>query len=153
MLLIVVLVLLFLVIVGWLCWRLAKKKKKLLLSWNEINSKPNLQLRELVDEGHCTFDDDDFAEMVVELHKSFDDFHEDDSIHEKVKLGSDISVKGEKKSGWHDHNVPAGPMGLGAVDFVDYDGDMDKELMVEMKPTAVGMLPRPPAKVLTDNVN
>jgi len=131
------------------------KKKKYLIPWHEINTKPSWVLRELVDEVHCTFDDDDFADMLLELDKPFEEFYEEAFISDKDNLARDYPVKSENKSGWQEQNVTNGSLGLDAVDFVDfgdeYFEDMEKELMVEMKPAVVATLPLLLAPVLTDD--
>jgi hypothetical protein len=51
-------------------WR---KKEDFWLPWFEVNTNPSWVLRELIDEVYTTFNDDDFADMLLELDKPFDE--------------------------------------------------------------------------------
>jgi hypothetical protein len=124
--------LLFLLVLLLFCC--CRKKEKYWLPWMEVNINSTWVLRELVDEVHCTFDDDDFTEMLFELDQPFDDVFTDELISDKKTLARDYPVRKEKKDGWQDQNVSDESLCVSVVDQEQHlasDDNLD-ELVAEL---------------------
>jgi hypothetical protein len=125
-LLIAILILLFMLLLCYFCW--GRNKNRFWLPWYEVNTNPNWVLRELVDEEFCTFDDDDFSDMLLELDKPFEDTLDDEFISEKRNLSRNYPVLKLRKSSWQEQNMNAGSIGLDIVDFSrKYSGEREMD--------------------------
>jgi hypothetical protein len=125
-LLIAILILLFMLLLCFFCW--GRNKNHFWLPWYEVNTNPSWVLRELVDEAFCTFDDDDFSDMLLELDKPFEDTLDDEFISEKRNLARNYPVLKLRKSSWQEQNMNAGSFGLDIVDFSrKYSGEREMD--------------------------
>jgi hypothetical protein len=107
-------------------------RKKFWLPWYQINTDPSWVLRELVDEVHCTFDDDDFSELLLELDKPFDELAQEDYVSDKDNLARDYPLKHLNQSGWQKQNLTADSRGLDSVESVENIDDDFEALQQEL---------------------
>lgn len=101
-----------------------------------MNTDPNWVLRDLVNEVLCTFDDDDFEDLLYELSQPFLETPDVGASRMKEHLSRDYPVKGAEKSSWQDQNESSASLCLDIVDYSEAlaDGDEDsleKELFMK----------------------
>ena len=119
--LLIVLLLLLLLLIFFCC--VLCKKEKYWLPWLEVNTDPHWVLRELVDETHCSFDDNDFVEFLHELDQPFDDdFNTEVIALEKKNLARNYPIRNVKCVSWQELNVNPD---LSHLDGVNRDEDFD----------------------------
>lgn len=120
----------------------------------EVNTDPNWVLRDLIDEIFCTFDDDDFENLLFELAQPFLETPDVGESRAKDHLTRNYPVKGTEKCGWQDQNVSSESSCLDVVDHQGElrDGDdsvLEKELCMgfsEVSSSDIGlMFPTTPA--------